>query len=294
MKRRDMAIRSGWGQRPSKVVILGAILETRKGRGWPTPCAAVELRRGDRPAAAAPPCREAPESKSVFRLLSARGCLDILDGMWRTSTGTRTLVGSEAELVRQLLGFVYFQITVVCSLADEPFESGISLFDRLQASQQLALLAEVGQALLRADQPPPKLSSLREATVGMLFEVLRACVAEEIADEWEEEEAVRYWRSMVVQVCREAGDEHGAALLDSGADDSDAWDLVVESLADRILWDRDWEMEDLFADAIPERGRQLKRFLGIEDDYFRDIAPDPTTPQLRAVCAQLDALMREG
>ena len=241
--------------------------------------------------------------KTVFRPLSARRRVFILVDMWRTSTGTRTLVDSEAELIRQLLGYVYFQVNVVCAVADEPFESGISLFDRLQAPQQLALLAEVGQALLSADQPPPKLSSLREATVGMLFEVLRACVADEIADELEaaeaaapeeEGQAARYWRQLIVQVCLAAGDKHGIELLDSGPDDFDAWDLVVESLADRILWDRDWEMEDLFADAIPERGRQLKRFLGIEDDYFRDIAPDPTTRQLRVVCAQLDALTRKG
>ena len=68
--------------------------------------------------------------------------------------------------------------------------------------------------------------------------------------------------------------------------------MIIEALADRILWDRDWEMEDLFADAIPERGRQLKQFLGIEDGYFRDIAPDPTEQQLAVVCSQLEALVR--
>jgi len=215
--------------------------------------------------------------------------------MWRTSTGTRTLVGSEAELVRQLLAFVYFQINVACPAAGEPFESGVSLFDRLEASQQLALLAEVGQGLLSADQPPPKLSSLREATVSVLFEELRACVADEVDCELEEESPNRYWRRLIVRVCIAAGDDEQIAdLPDSGSDDLDAWDLIVESLADRILWDRDWEMEDLFADAIPERGRQLKRFLGIDDDYFRDIAPDPTAHQLDAVRSQLDALTRKG
>jgi len=182
--------------------------------------------------------------------------------MWRTSTGTRTLVGSEAELVRQLLAFVYFQINVACPAAGEPFESGVSLFDRLEASQQLALLAEVGQGLLSADQPPPKLSSLREATVSVLFEELRACVADEVDCELEEESPNRYWRRLIVRVCIAAGDDE--------------------------------QMEDLFADAIPERGRQLKRFLGIDDDYFRDIAPDPTAHQLDAVRSQLDALTRKG
>jgi hypothetical protein len=230
-----------------------------------------------------------------LRQLSARGHLFILDAMWRTSTGTRTLVGSEAELVRQLLGFVYFQINVVWPAAGEPYQSGVSLFDRLEASQQLALLAEVGQALLSAAQPPPKLTSLREATVAVLYEELRACVADEIDCELEEGTPSRYWRQLAVRACiAVADDEPLADLPDSRSDDLDAWDLIVESLADRILWDRDWEMEDIFADAVPERGRQLKQFLGIEDDYFRDIAPDPTVHQLDAVRSQLDALTRKG
>lgn len=214
--------------------------------------------------------------------------------MWRTSTGLRTLEGSEAELVRQLVGFVYFQINVVCPAAGQPFESGISLFDRLEAPQQLALLAEVGQALLIADQPPPPLTSLREATVGVLYEELRAHVADEIDCELEVGAPNRYWRRLVLRAALASDEDRIADVPHSSSDDLDAWDLIVESLADRILWDRDWEMEDIFADAIPERGQQLKRFLGIDDDYFRDIAPDPVADQLDAVRSQLDSLTRQG
>ena len=219
--------------------------------------------------------------------------LFILESMWRTSTGTRTLVGSEAELVRQLLGFVYFEINAVCPADGEPYESGVASFDRLEASQQLALLAEVGRALLDGEQPPPKLTALREATVGVLYEQLRSLVAAEIDGELQDDRPHRYWRLLIVGTC--AGDESGPYLADLPApdsDDFDAWDLIIESLADRILWDRDWEMEDLFADAVPERGRQLKQFLGIDDGYFRDIAPDPTEQQLDVVRSQLEALVR--
>lgn len=217
----------------------------------------------------------------------------ILEGMWQTSIGTRTLVGFEAELVRQLLGYVYYQISVAQQTPGKPFHGGVSLFDRLEAPQQLALLAEVGQALLHRDQPPPKLTSLREGTVGVLYEQLRSRVADEIARERQEHTPHRYWRMLVVTAC--TGAETGDELADLPTPDShdvDAWDLMIETLADRILWDRDWEMEDLFADAVPERGRQLKRFLGIEDGYFWDIAPDPTEQQLALVRSQLDALVR--
>ena len=45
-------------------------------------------------------------------------------------------------------------------------------------------------------------------------------------------------------------------------------------------WDADWEMGDLFMDESPEVARHLKEFLRIEDDYFTDIAPDPTDEQI--------------
>jgi len=225
--------------------------------------------------------------------LSASVPLFILDAMWQTSIGTRTLAGSEAELVRQLLGYVYYQISVTWQLPDEPFQSGVSLFDRLEAPQQLALLAEVGQALLDPDRPTPELTSLREATVGVLYRQLRACVAEEIDGERRTHAPHRYWRTRIVTACgSDEAAEELADLPEPDSDDGDAWDLIIETLADRILWDRDWEMEDLFADAIPERGRQLKQFLGIDDGYFRDIAPDPTEQQLAGVRSQLEALVR--
>ena len=71
--------------------------------------------------------------------------------MWRTPRGERRLHGFEAALARELIGYVYDQIDIICRDAEVPFESGVSVFDRLQLSQQLALLAEVGQALLGAD-----------------------------------------------------------------------------------------------------------------------------------------------
>ena len=129
--------------------------------------------------------------------------LFILEGMWRTSIGTRTLAGSEAELVRQLLGYVYYEINVTRQATGEPLPIGVSLFDRLEASQQLALLAEVGRALLRPNQPAPKLTALREGTVGALFEQLRSCVADEIDRELQEDTPHRYWRSLIVRRARE-------------------------------------------------------------------------------------------
>jgi len=46
---------------------------------------------------------------------------------------------------------------------------------------------------------------------------------------------------------------------------------------DRVLWeDRDFEEEELFLDSGPEITGFLKEQLGIADDYFIGVAPDPT------------------
>lgn len=53
------------------------------------------------------------------------------------------------------------------------------------------------------------------------------------------------------------------------------WAFEIECLADNILWDRDWELDDLMVDSSPEKAQVLKLHLGIDDDYFTSIAPDP-------------------
>jgi hypothetical protein len=37
-----------------------------------------------------------------------------------------------------------------------------------------------------------------------------------------------------------------------------------------VLWDRDWELEQIM-DLPPRKARSLKRRLGIDDDYFRAV-----------------------
>ena len=217
--------------------------------------------------------------------------------MWRTSVGTRTLCGAEAELVRQLIGYVYYQIDMVCREARESFEIGISLFDRLQDSQQLAILAEVAEGLLDEKKDPPDLTALREATVGVLFEQLRTCVEIEMECEEMFHRPDRFWRSLILkayahlskaeEIERFVDDE----LPTASCADYGEWNLPIECLMDNILWDRDWEMEPDLVDVSPERSSILKDTLGIGDGYFQDIAPDPNERQLAFVRERLQSLV---
>ena len=73
----------------------------------------------------------------------------------------------------------------------------------------------------------------------------------------------------------------------------DDWEILVDCLADRILWgDDDYEMGNLFLDADPSEGRARMDLMGIEDDYFTEIAPDPTDEQLQEIRRLLRSLLR--
>jgi hypothetical protein len=71
------------------------------------------------------------------------------------------------------------------------------------------------------------------------------------------------------------------------------WDCLLESLADGILWDDDWRMDDLIMDAPPEVAAECRRQLTIAEDYYTDIAPDPTEAELAAAKEALAGLVRD-
>jgi hypothetical protein len=196
--------------------------------------------------------------------------------VWRTPNGERTLIGAEAALIRDLVGYLYDQIDIFYGDPEDSYKIGISGFDRLQASQQLALLYEVAAGLLEAQEPVPKLTALREATVAVLFEELRVGVemeiSGEIADDGFQFEPYVSWRERILAVYLEDGGS-AANLPDVTCPDRDEWDCLIDALADRILWDADWDMEALFLDDSPENSSYLKEVMMISEDYYQDVAP---------------------
>ncbi|MEX2310229.1 MAG: hypothetical protein WD738_21860, partial [Pirellulales bacterium] len=89
--------------------------------------------------------------------------------MWRTPLGNRTLVGAEAELIRESVANMAEMLREEADgLADE-WPCGVNLFDELSWQQRLALLARVAGALLKPDVPAPKLSAVNEAAVAAIF-----------------------------------------------------------------------------------------------------------------------------
>jgi hypothetical protein len=213
--------------------------------------------------------------------------------MWRTSQGERTLVGAEAKLVRAAVAYVWDILRDDEERPEDAYEWAIPVFDGLQIPQKIVLLAQVGRALLRPEVAPPKLSAINEATIGALFETIRGeiqfemdCAQDDAGRNW------TYWRGLVRSALEPGQSPVDDPLPDATCNDLSEWNCLVESLADGILWDDDWQDESFIMDAPPELAAARRRRLAIAEDYYTDIAPDPTAAELAAAKEALAELVR--
>lgn len=202
--------------------------------------------------------------------------------MWWTQQGERTLTGAEAALFREALGVTVDQ--ALQSLDDDD-AFGFPQFDRLTGNARLALLAEVGSALLREDVPMPDLNSLRELTVAVIYDQIVTFVSCEVDGDGSGDNASHRtaWREMILAACREQEIDPGEGLPAKDCDDQSDWEFLIEELRDCILWDEDWAIEDEVLDLDPAVARATKKFMNIADDYFRGIPPDPNEDELRKI-----------
>jgi hypothetical protein len=113
--------------------------------------------------------------------------------MWLTPDGERILQGAEARLFREALA-------VVVDMVREDYEGhqefGAPPFDNLQPNQKLAVLADVGIALLQEDRPMPRLTAVREAAVAAVYEAVMIWVEMEIDQAAEGLESPT-WRELI-------------------------------------------------------------------------------------------------
>jgi hypothetical protein len=207
--------------------------------------------------------------------------------MWWTPEGARILQGAEARLITDALGTL---VDMVRDDHESLWQFGAPPFDNLQPNQKLALLAEVGRALLHEDQPMPKLAAVLEAAMGAVYETVRVMVDIEIDEPVENRESPS-WRERVLAACRERGIEE---LLDAESEDLDEWDVLVSCLADGVLWDEDWKDNESLLDADPKASQAVKKLLGIDEDYYIAVPPDPIDEEMEGVWATLRNLTGAG
>ena len=202
--------------------------------------------------------------------------------MWPTPDGERTLQGAEAALFKAGLGML---VDTVRNNAEGRWHFDISLFDGLQPHQKLAVLARIGSALLCQDQSPPKLTAIWEAAVGAVFEAIRRMVETEV----DQGQLSHVWRKRVVNAACERQIEE---LLDPTSEDIEEWGILIDSLTGGILWDEDWRCADFHLDVPPDQGQAVKTLLGIDDEYYVAVPPDPSEEELQDILAILKKLTR--
>jgi len=203
--------------------------------------------------------------------------------MWWTPDGERLLQGAEAKLFKEALA------TLVSVVRDDYagiWQFHIPCFDDLRPNQKLALLAQVGSALLNEDEPMPRLTAVSEAAVGTIFETVRVMVGMEVEEEWEWDESPS-WRELVLAACRE---KDIIDLPEVECEDTNEWEVLIDSLAEGVLWDEDWKDSESLLDIDPRESRAGKALMRIDTDYYTAIPPDPTEEEIEAVWTALRAL----
>ena len=201
--------------------------------------------------------------------------------MWHTNCGDRTLEGAEARLFAEAL----WDFVSELELDEGDYEVGLEVFDRMTYGQKVSVLSIIGAGLLKQDEPIHKLTAAVEGTIASVFEYLKIAVIVEI----DEPEIKSNWRKMILAARREVEAEE---LPKDNCEDMQEWLIEIEELSYLILWDADYEDEDLYIDKPPEEAQALKDFMRMRDDYFLEIPEDLKPKQIKAKLSELKKLCR--
>lgn len=241
---------------------------------------------------------------------------------WHTPRGVRVLAGPEADLFRDALMTLKDWIVDDVDQVEALHEFGLPAFDSATARGKLAVLAEVGHALLFETDVCPELTAVNESAIGAIFVALEQSVEHEIDIEfdftdvdlenidpengdpengdpedgdWKDDGAEdgdwkdsKLWRRQILETICVIDPE--LELPDVECSDSDEWSFLIDALRDRILWDHDFSAEPAFGDADPVKAQDARSMLGIDQNYFRAVAPDPSDEELAAIRLRLRLL----
>lgn len=75
--------------------------------------------------------------------------------------------------------------------------------------------------------------------------------------------------------------------------DDDEWELIVDGLTNRILWDNDFNSVGAFLDTEPDKADEMRDKMGIDDSYYRAVPPDPKDADIPVMLAKLKDLCCE-
>ncbi|KAJ3295000.1 hypothetical protein HK104_003111 [Borealophlyctis nickersoniae] len=186
---------------------------------------------------------------------------------WKTVKSDRVLSPPEAKLWCSCIATMIDSHRDTVDLwSDEPGfkdkDDGLSFgnpiikgpFERLSTPEQYTVLEQVTKALIQPTPTPPELTAINESAI---YYVYRWLFLQFEQDEFGEE----VWGEDVLDVLRSLREvEEDDATV--GCQDESKWEAAIEEIADRILWDRDWEMEDMFPYGAANRAIYFKPYNG--------------------------------
>ncbi len=196
--------------------------------------------------------------------------------MWHTNAGERVLEGAEARLFSEALLDLASNVKVF----EDDYEVGLNVFDRLTHGQKVYLLSVIAAGLLKADEPVRKLTAPVEGAIAAVFAHIKDSVAVEI----DMPEIGNNWRELILAARRQHGAEE---LLDLDCQDLTEWGFEIDELSELILWDADYESEDLYLDKPPEHAQAIKYLMRISDEYFMEIPDDLKPEEIEAAMAEI-------
>lgn len=241
---------------------------------------------------------------------------------WHTIMGDRVLEGTEAKLYLTAL-----QDSLAMEFELKDWEdcqlwgyTGNDFFHRASFNQQVLLINYCFNALLKPDIPMPKLNHTLEAAAFYPFAYLQAMIDEEIDTETRENKEgseiddnyAYLYRRMVweafeelelpglLEADREEGYSDEEDDTEEEENDTDnfyglkykstnlhSWEFAVDCLADRIFWDRDWEMVSLQPQLLDGMDENLSYNMGIDEDYFSNRLPKVTDEQGKVLLQEI-------
>ena len=199
--------------------------------------------------------------------------------MWHTNNGERTLEGAEAKLFAQTL----WDFLCELEIEDGDYDVGPRVFDSLTYGQKVSVLSIIGDGLLRPDEPIYQLTAAVESAIAAVFEYLKELIMLEDHEPGNASDS----RKMILAARSQSGAE---GLPEEECQDEQKWLMQIDELACLILWDYDFEDEDLYVDMPPEEASRLKKLMRIKDDYFIEIPDDLRPKEIEMILLGLKTL----
>ena len=232
---------------------------------------------------------------------------------WDTQLGLRVLKGAEAEFYLATLqdAVDYLQEMEEHDMSSDVL-TGDRIFDSASFNQKIVLLHQCLSALLDPEIPPPQLTNLLEAAAFFPFAFLELRVMDEAEEETiliRNGEAVDSEDAFLYQYRKLVWNAYDALILskqqkpdeDSDVGDNELsslgwrstnardWKDAIEDLADRIFYDRDWQVTAQHPQLLDGLEEDFSQQTGISENYITNRLPKVSTEQVAAALSAIQA-----